>query len=162
MKKLTKSLFLLLALVASSGAYAQEKNCVSLKTEGQKEESYTDAQGKPAKRLVALGKVVPGDVVIWTITANNACAKPAEKVVINNNVPEHMAYVADTAMGVGAEITFSVNGKDFGKLEALSVRDAEGKVRPARAEDVKAIRWVLGTPIAPNAMSYVRYRAKLL
>jgi len=68
----------------SCHALAQDKSCVSLKTEGQIEESYTDAQGKPAKRLVPPGKVVPGAEVIWTITATNTCDKAADKAVDRN------------------------------------------------------------------------------
>jgi uncharacterized repeat protein (TIGR01451 family) len=142
-------------------AIAQDKNCVSLKTEAQMEQSYVDAQGKPAKRLVAPGKVVPGDEVIWTITATNSCDKPAERVAIENAVPEHMRYVADSAMGPGTEITYSVNGREFKKADELVVRDADGKTRPAGADDIKSIRWVLGTPIAPKSIAFARYRARV-
>ena len=148
-------------LCASLTAFAQDKGCVSLKTDAQMEQEYVDAQGKPAKKLAPPAKVLPGQEIIWTITATNTCAKPADKVVIENAVPEHMTYVADTAMGPGTEITYSLNGHDFIKQSELTVRDADGKSRPARAEEIKAIRWVVGTPIAPNSMAFARYRAKV-
>jgi uncharacterized repeat protein (TIGR01451 family) len=150
-------------LVLATSAYAQDKACVTLKTEAQLEQDYVDAQGKPAKRLVAPGKVVPGNEILWTITATNSCAKPAEKVVVENAVPEHMTYVVDTAMatGSGAAITYSLNGRDFVKQSELSVREADGKTRPARADEIKAIRWVLSAAIAPNATAAARYRAKV-
>lgn len=151
----------LLFILVGTTAFAQSKDCVSLKTEVQMEENYTDAQGKPAKRLVAPKKIIPGNEVIYTITATNSCNKPAEKVVVNNAVPEHMVYVADSAMGPGAEITFSLNGKDFQKLSELAVRDADGKSRAASGDDIKAIRWVIGAAIAPNQMAFVRYRARV-
>jgi uncharacterized repeat protein (TIGR01451 family) len=141
-------------------AFAQEKNCVTLKTEAHMEQDYTDAQGKPAKRLVAPGKVVPGNEIIWTITATNTCDKPAEKAVIENAVPEHMTYIADSAMGPGTDITYSLNGREFKKASELSVSEA-GKSRPARPDEIKSIRWVVGVPIAPKSMAYVRYRAKV-
>ncbi len=147
-------------LLASVAAHAQDKACVTLKTDGQKEERYTDAQGKPATRLVPPGKVLPGDEIIWTITATNTCSKPADKVVVNNNVPDHMIYVADSAMGVGTEITFSLNGRDFLKASDLTVSEA-GKTRPARADEIKSLRWVFGNAFAPNAVAFVRYRAKV-
>src|SRR4249919_1608370 len=86
--------FALTLVSASPLTFAQDKPCVSLKTEAQVEQDYVDAQGKPAKRLAAPGKVVPGNEVVWTITATNTCAKPADKVVIENAVPDHMVYVA--------------------------------------------------------------------
>ena len=120
-----------------------------------------DAQGKPAKRLVPPNKVVPGNEIIWTITATNTCAKAAEKVVVENNVPEHMVYVADSAMGAGTDIAFSLNGRDYAKLGDLKVRDADGSTRAPRADEIKSIRWVYGSAFAANATGFVRYRAKV-
>jgi len=149
------------AIAMSSYAMAQDKSCVSLKTEAQVEESYTDAQGKPAKRLVAPGKVIPGGEVIWTITATNTCEKAADKVVIENAVPEHMSYVADSAAGPGTEIAYSLNGRDFKKIADLVVREADGSSRPAHADEIKRIRWTLGVAIAPKSMAFARYRARV-
>jgi uncharacterized repeat protein (TIGR01451 family) len=148
-------------LFTTFAASAQSTNCVSLKTEGQIEQEYTDVQGKPAKRLVAPGKVIPGNEIIWTITASNSCEKAAEKVVIENAVPEHMVYVGDSAMGPGTEISYSLNGRDFKRRAELTVNDADGKTRPARAEEIKSIRWVIGTPIPTKSIAFVRYRAKV-
>jgi uncharacterized repeat protein (TIGR01451 family) len=165
MNKQTKSQLLLMItmLSASLSAYAQDKACVTLKTEAQVEQDYTDAQGKPAKRLVAPGKIIPGNEILWTITATNTCAKPADKVVVENAVPEHMTYVADSAMatGAGAAITYSLNGREFVKQSELTVREADGTTRAARADEIKAIRWIMGTAIAPNATAAARYRAKV-
>jgi uncharacterized repeat protein (TIGR01451 family) len=150
---------LVLAFCATT-AFAQQPNCVALKTDAQMEQEYTDAQGKPAKRLVAPGKVVPGNEVIWTISATNVCAKAAEKVVIDNAVPEHMVYVADSAGGPGMTITYSLNGRDFAKAADLTVQEA-GKTRAARANEIKALRWQLSTPIPAGSAVYARYRAKV-
>lgn len=155
------ALIIAAALIACAApAFSQDKNCVTLKTEAAVEETFADAQGKPTKRLVAPGKIVPGNEIVWTITAANACDKPAEKVVIENAVPEHMTYVVDSALGTGSEITFSLNGREFKKASELSVSEA-GKNRPARADEIKSIRWVVGTPIQAKSSTYVRYRAKV-
>jgi uncharacterized repeat protein (TIGR01451 family) len=160
-KRLTSIIAMTVIALSIQVAHAQEKACVVLKTEGQKQESVTDAQGKPATRLASLGKVLPGDEIVWTITATNTCDKPAEKVVVNNNVPEHMVYVADSAFGTGTDIAFSLNGTDFKKANELVVRDADGKTRPARAEDIKSIRWTYSSAFTANAVGFVRYRAKV-
>ena len=91
-----------LALLASNAVQAAEKaGCVELKSEAQSEQSYTDERGQKATRFVPAGKVVPGDQVVWTITARNVCDKSTDDVVVANPVPEHMTYVADSASGVG-------------------------------------------------------------
>jgi uncharacterized repeat protein (TIGR01451 family) len=153
--------FLLLgALNVQAQAQTQTaKPCVELKNEAQVEQQYTDAQGKQATRLVAPGKVVPGNEIVYTITAKNSCDKPATNVVINNPVPEHMTYVAKSASGTGTEITYSLDGKSFDKLEVLTVKQIDGVSRAARADEVKAIRWVVATAINAGQSSSVRFRA---
>lgn len=153
---------LLGALTAQAQTPAQtSKPCIELKNDVQLEQQYTDAQGKPATRLVAPGKVVPGNEVIYTITAANVCNQPAGNVVINNPVPEHMSYVMNSAMGTGTDITYSLDGKSFAKLEALSVRNADGTTRAPRADEIKNIRWTYNTPINAGQTGFVRFRATL-
>ena len=153
-----QSIFISIVLALLSQA-ALAQNCIELKNIAQQEQQYTDTQGKPATRLVDLGKVVPGTEVVYTLTASNVCDKPAANVVINNPVPEHMTYVINSAMGAGTDMQFSLDSKSFAKLEALTVRNADGSTRAARAEDIKAIRWTYTTAINPGQTGFVRFRA---
>jgi uncharacterized repeat protein (TIGR01451 family) len=139
-------------------ALAADKACVELKTSGETEREVVE-QGQKVKRLVAVDKVVPGDEIVWTITATNVCKEPTADVVIANPVPAHMTYVANSAMGVGADITYSLDGKDFKSAAELQVRAAEGATRAARADEYRAIRWTYKTAFAPGATAFVRYRA---
>ena len=106
------------------------------------------------------GKVVPGDEVVWTITATNVCKTPTDNVVIANPVPEHMTYVADSAMGTGTDIAYSLDGKEFKSAAELQVRAADGTTRAARADEYRAIRWTYKNAFAPGATAFVRYRAR--
>jgi len=150
-----------LLLLAAFNAQAQTaaKPCIELKNEAQMEQAYTDAQGKQATRLVEPGKVVPGNAIVYTITAKNVCDKPASAVVINNPVPEHMTYVMNSAMGVGTDISYSVDGKSFAKLDVISVKNADGTSRAPSGEDIKSIRWIYSAAINPGQQGFVRFRA---
>jgi uncharacterized repeat protein (TIGR01451 family) len=143
-------------------AQAAERGCIELKTVAELQQSYVDASGNAATRLVPITKVVPGDQVVWTITANNVCAKPAADVAITNAVPDHMHYLGDTAFGPGSQIEFSLDGKAFALPQALTVTTADGGKRAARADEYSHIRWVLGRPIGPSETLIVRYRAVVL
>lgn len=143
-------------------AQAADRGCIELKTVAEIEEAYVDERGQPAKRLAPAAKVVPGDEIVWTIVANNVCAAPAGDVAITNPVPGHMHYVGNSAFGPGADIQFSIDGTAFAAPAALSVTDASGARRPARAEEYSHIRWVLPRPIGPNESLIVRYRATVL
>jgi uncharacterized repeat protein (TIGR01451 family) len=149
-----------LALTICAGSVAaQEQGCIELKTTAEIEQEYVNEQGQKAKRLAPANKVTPGDEVVWTITARNVCAKPAENIVIANPVPEHMTYVPGSAIGVGATITYSLDNKEFKDAGALTVRDANGAARPARPDEYRAVKWTYTAPFAPGATAFVRYRA---
>jgi uncharacterized repeat protein (TIGR01451 family) len=154
-----------LALMSQAMAQPQKSpatptgGCIELKTIAEREQTVTAADGHQVKQLTAPGKVVPGDEIVWTTTARNLCDKSADKVVINQPVPEHMNFVADSALGGNAQITYSVDGKEFTAATALTVRAADGKTRPARADEVRQLRWTLVSAIAPQDTALVRFRA---
>ena len=153
-----------LAFVAT-GAWAADgatgRGCIELKTVAETEVESVDAQGQRTTKLVPAGKVVPGTLVVWTVTAANVCDKPAVKVQIDNPIPAQMSYVADSAIGAGADISFSTDGRQFADPAALQVRDEAGNSRPARSSDYTHIRWSLRNPIGPGQVAMARYRAAL-
>jgi len=146
------------SLVLATTAHAEEKGCIELKTTAETEQQYVNDQGQKATRLAPLGKVVPGDQVIWTITAKNICNKPADHIVIDNAVPEHMKLVADSAVGAGTVITYSVDGKQYGPAGTLSIKDANG-THTASQEELRHLRWTYQAPFAASTTAFVRYRA---
>jgi uncharacterized repeat protein (TIGR01451 family) len=158
-----KSFFALVALAVcglSSQAHAVEQGCILLKSVAEVETEVVDANGQKSTRLVPATKVVPGVQVTWTVTANNICKQPSETVTINNAVPEHMSYVANSATGPGSDITFSVDGKTFGAPAQLTVEE-DGGTRQARADEYRHIRWSFKDSLAPGAQAHARFRAVL-
>lgn len=148
-----------LFLATASMASAQERGCVELKTVAEVEQQYTNEQGQPAKRLVPADKVVPGNEVVWTITARNICDKPVADVVIANPVPEQMTFIAGSALGVGTDIQYSLDGKAFAAPAALTVRNADGTSHTARPDEYRAVRWTYKAPFPAGTTAFVRYRA---
>ena len=149
-------------LAASVGgqAFAQDQGCIVLKSVAEQDKEVVNAKGEKTKQLVAASKIVPGMEVVWTVTANNICKVPSEKVTINNPVPEHMNYVADSAFGAGSDITYSLDGKTFGVPTELTVTE-NGAKRQARADEYRQIRWVFRSPLQPGASAVARFRAVL-
>jgi uncharacterized repeat protein (TIGR01451 family) len=156
---LKRALLATLVMTSMHVVSAQDAGCIELKTTAEIEQEYVNEQGQKAKRLAPASKVTPGDEVIWTITAKNVCAKPAENIVIANPVPAHMTYVPGSALGVGTTITYSLGDDDFRDASALTVREANGATRPARADEYRTVRWTYTAPFAPGATAFVRYRA---
>ena len=150
----------MVACSVSSQALAQTQGCIVVKSTAEVEQEVVNAQGEKSTKLVPLAKVVPGSEVIWTITANNICKQPSEKVTINDAVPEHMTYVANSAVGPGSDITFSVDGKTFASVEQLTVAE-NGATRKARSDEYKSIRWTFKNSLAPGGQAFGRFRAVL-
>lgn len=150
----------LIACGFGSQAFAQSKDCIALKSTAETEKEVVNDKGEKTKTLAPAGKVVPGTEVVWTVTANNVCKVPSDKVTINNPVPEHMTLVPGSASGPGSDITFSVDGKNFAPAGALTVQE-NGAARPARADEYKYIRWEFKNSLAPGASAFARFRAVL-
>ena len=149
---------LLAAVLALPGAALAAG--LELKSEALQDVAVKGKDGKVQKKRQAVTNAVPGSEIIYVITYRNGGAKPAADVVINNPVPPQMVYVAGSAEGAGTRAEVSVDGgKQFGALEALQVKGADGKPRAARAEDVTHLRWTVQTAIAPGKEGSVTYRA---
>jgi uncharacterized repeat protein (TIGR01451 family) len=123
-------------------------------------ESKSLANGREVVKLLPADRVVPGDRVIYTLEVRNTGATIVESPIVTHAVPEHMSYVADSAVGPGAEVTFSVDGgQSFGRSESLMVKGQDGQPRRALAADYTDIRWQLKNSLKANSVAFVRFRA---
>jgi uncharacterized repeat protein (TIGR01451 family) len=143
-----------------SQAFAQTQGCIVLKSVAEIQKEVVDDKGVKTTKTVLADKVIPGTEVTWTVTANNICKQPSDKVTINNAVPAHMVYVANSATGPGADITFSVDGKTFAKAADLTVAE-NGATRVARTDEYKHLRWVFKDSLLPGATASASFRAVL-
>lgn len=133
---------------------------LELKSEAFQDVAVKGKDGKVQKKRQAVTTAVPGTEIIYVISYRNAGTQPAADVVINNPVPAEMTYVAGSAEGAGTRIEMSVDGgKQFGALQALQVKDADGKSRAARGEDVTHLRWTMLGAIPAAKAGSVSYRA---
>ncbi|HEX6398258.1 MAG TPA: hypothetical protein VFZ95_12610 [Steroidobacteraceae bacterium] len=152
-----------LAFAFAAQAFAQASapgNCIELKTTAEVEKEVVNEKGEKSKVLSAATTVVPGTEVVLTVTANNVCKQPSDKVVINNPVPEHMTLVPGSVIGAGSDITYSVDGKTFAPAGKLTIT-VDGATRSARAEEYRHIRWEFKNSLAPGASAFGRFRAVL-
>jgi uncharacterized repeat protein (TIGR01451 family) len=123
-------------------------------------ESKSIFAGREVVKLIAADRVVPGDRVIYTLEVLNTGATALDAPVVVHPVPEHMQYVAATAVGPGAQVSYSVDGgRSFDRAENLKVLGSDGRPRLAVAADYTHIRWQLKNSLKPNSMAFVRFRA---
>src|ERR1700731_4953265 len=123
-------------------------------------ESHARAGGREVVKLIPADRVVPGDRVIYTLEVRNTGATALDSPIVTHPVPEHMRYVADSAVGPGAEVSYSVDGgHTFERAENLKVPGVGGRPRPAAAADYTDIRWQLKNSLKANSVAFVRFRA---
>lgn len=150
-----------LALLPASLVLAQDKGCIELKTTAQTEQTVTGPDGKRETKLVPAATVVPGSEVIWTVSATNVCGKPAGDVAIDSPVPDHMVFIADSAIAAAFTVSYSVDGKRYDSAGALTVRDADGTTRSARADEIRHVRYAMRAALAPGETVSATYRTRV-
>ena len=155
MSKLSLVFFITAAMIAAVPAGASAAaGAVVLKGDVKIETTVVD-KGVEKTVLVTPKIVVPGNRLLFSTSYRNESAAPVQNFVVTNPVPAGIAVAAPDA----ASLTVSVDGgKTWGKLAALSVKDAKGVARSAQAGDVTHVRWTLAT-IAPGAGGAVAYHA---
>jgi uncharacterized repeat protein (TIGR01451 family) len=150
------------AALLAGGAFAQQ-GAIELSTRVEKRVLVPLPDGRVEEKRVPADRVVPGDVVAYTIDAKNITQKPAERVVITDPIPAHTRYVDGSAQAKNAELQFSVDGgKRFDRPEKLVVTEPNGTRRAARASDYTHIRWVFAEPLAPAESRSAHFQAQLL
>ena len=113
-----------------------------------------------AVKLVPATQVESGDRIIYTLEVRNTGATAVAAPSVAYPIPEHMRYIADSAVGPGAEVSYSIDGgRSFDRAENLQVQGPEGRQRPAAAADYTDIRWQLRHSLKANSVAFVRFRA---
>lgn len=125
-------------------------------------ESKSIQAGREVVTLVPADRVVPGDQVIYTLEVRNTSARTLEAPTVTNPIPEHMRYVADSAVGPGAEVSYSVDGgRTFDHPSNLKLPGEDGQPRAATAAQYTHIRWQLKNSLKANSVAFVRFRAQV-
>ena len=141
MKKYIPLLIASVLLLLSAEVFA--KSLVSVSMKAEKEVTVNNV-----KKMVAAKAIDPGDVIFYTLSYVNSGDDVATNAVMDDPIPKGTVYLAGSAFGNDAEITFSIdNGKTFKKPSLLTyeVKLPNGKIekRTASPEQYTHIRWTV-------------------
>jgi len=110
---------------------------------------------------VTFGKVLPGEEVAYSIACTNQGAAPASDVAVSLPIPAEMTLLLPEKVP-GVEITYSIDGgKTYAAFERLVIVAPDGASRPARADDIRWVRWKLAAALAPGTTTRVGCHAIL-
>jgi len=108
--------------------------------------------GRTARVLERADQLRPGDRVIFVV---NWKASRGAAFTVTNPLPRAIAFESTAD---GAEDVSVDGGRTWGPLEALTIRDAQGRQRRALPEDVTHLRWRVGAQIAMLGTGQMTYR----
>jgi uncharacterized repeat protein (TIGR01451 family) len=149
----------LTGVCASVVAGAQEPVEVQTELIAQVRENISTTPGREVYRYVPASLLAQGQVVYYTLRITNPTAVFARNVAVVQAVPANTTYIADSASGPGAAVSFSVDGgRTFASAQDLTI-NVEGTTQPAQARQYTHIRWQLRNPLAPGATALARFRA---
>jgi uncharacterized repeat protein (TIGR01451 family) len=144
------------AALASGQATLQE---LAVRTVAEVE-TRSVQDGRVSVKLVPADRVVPGDEVIYTLEIRNTGATALKTPVVVNPIPAHMIYVAGSASGPGADVSYSVDGgRTFDRAENLYVVGADGTQQLAKPNDYTHIQWKLRNILKSNSVAFAHFRA---
>lgn len=151
---------LLVALLVRAGlGWAAPAQPISITTRIEQEKKST-VDGVAAVQLAPADRIAPGDLLVYTLLVRNEGAASIEHASFTSPIPQHMIYVANSAVGPGAEVSFSVDGgRSFAAPEILTVPDSRGKPRAAVPADYTTIRWTLRNRLQPGSVARARFLA---
>ncbi len=139
------SLTVVFALMLPMMAFA--KPSVSVRIAAQKEITVVQ-NGKKTTKKVAATRIDPGDVIFYTLNYINSGDEAATNAVMDDPIPKGTVYIPGSAFGVGADISFSIDGgKTFKKPSVLfyELRNPDGsrEKRTASPDEYTNIRWTI-------------------
>ncbi len=149
-----KQLIILAAATAAAPALAQSANPVQLNSDVLVERTITE-NGQTRVMLEEPRAVIPGDTLVFVLRYENTGRQAATNFVITNPLPQAVRYTGTVDAGASVSID---GGRNWGLLSELRVRDADGTMRPARAEEVTHIRWAFAQPIAAGQTGRLMFR----
>ena len=157
MKKYIPLLIASVLLLLSAEVFA--KSLVSISITAEKEATVNKVIKKIAAKTIN-----PGDVIFYTLSYINSGDDAATNAVLDDPIPAGTVYILGSAYGEGADIVFSIDGKNFNKPSLLTYeiknRDGSLEKRTASPEEYTHIRWVI-PKIAAGAKGSVGFQVRI-
>ena len=127
----------------------------------EREVVVRNADGTETFKRVKADTVIPGERIVYSLNYYNDLDKPAENIVLVMPVPGEVTFLDGSAEQAGVRTTFSADGgQSFANRDDLAVKTADNSTRPAQAEDITHIRWVVAA-VNPGERGSLVYKGRL-
>ena len=156
----SSSFCLLLVVFCAARVAAEEPTSIQTTLIAELLDTLDESDGRRVQRFIPATVVTQGQVVFYTVKVRNPTSVPVRDATIVQRIPANTTYVADSAAGPSADITFSVDGaQSFWPEKELVVVKPPAEPRKATPADYTHIRWQLRNALAPGAVALARFQA---
>lgn len=154
--------FLTVVFFLTGVSYAQQgPPKLELKTVVEKE-VQVKKDGKSIIKRIPLDKANPGNILVYTITYSNVGKGAILDAKIVDPIPPGVRYIADTAEGKNAEITFSIDSGRTWQVPPVMIefRKPDGSLekKPAPTDMYTHIKWMIKKTITPGQSGQVSFK----
>jgi uncharacterized repeat protein (TIGR01451 family) len=156
----------LMLLVATGAGIAQRHYLLANAARPEVKVSLIGSVERDSK-VMTLDKataVRPGEVLTWTVDAENVGNAPALKYQAVTQVPRGTEYVKDSAQAEGATALYSIDGaRSFSPQPMIEQKQADGSVKltPAPVSMYTSIRYEWANPLAQGARVTASYKVRV-
>ena len=131
----------------------------------EREVTKTDADGRQTSYREPVDTAFPGDVLVYTLRAENTGDGPALNTRLEDPIPQGTVLIPDSVLLDGAEVLASLD--DGSTWQPFPVRidhareDGTREKVPAPAEAYTNLRWVLAGNIDPGQRREVSFKVRI-
>ena len=126
------------------------------------ERKVKQSDGSVQTVMTAPDKVLPGDLMVYTVSYHNNKQEITENFRLDMPVPAEITYSEGSAIRDNAAVLYSVdNGQTYQSRETLRMSLPNGETRAAGASDITHIRWTLSNSIQPGERGEITFKGRL-
>jgi len=153
------------AVPAAPPALAVEGPQVAVNIAVEREVTKTDADGQQVQYREPVDTAFPGDVLVYTLRAENVGNGPAVNTRLEDPIPQGTVLIPNSVLLDGAEVLASLD--DGSSWQPFPVRidhagdDGAREKVPAPAEAYTNLRWVLAGNLDPGEHREVSFKVRI-
>ena len=165
-KKISAGLAVFVLMIAGAAGFAQRHFMLANAARPEVNVQLAGAVERDSK-LTALDKstvVNPGEVLDWTINAENTGNAPALEYKTVGHIPRGTEFIPGSANADGARTVFSIDGgKSYSPQPTIEEKQADGSMKrvPAPVSMYTEIRYEWADPLAQGGKLSASYKVRV-
>lgn len=147
-------------------AHAQDPApSVSVSIDVAREVAEPDPSGRLIKRQEPVEVAGPGDVLVYTLHAQNVGNSPAFRARLRDEIPAGTVLVTDSVTPDGALVTASLDGgftwQEFPVFVERTLENGNSEQVPAAPETYTHLQWTLVGQLDPGERREVSFKVRI-